>query len=124
MREKKKPELLMPAGSLELLKTVIAYGADAVYLGGETMSLRAKAQNFTIPEIKEGIRYAHEHGAKVYVAANIFAHNDDMKKAMKFFLPAEAVRTAGCADHLRSRRVHAGEEPSAGSAGSYQHPGE
>lgn len=86
MREKKKPELLMPAGSLELLKTVIAYGADAVYLGGETMSLRAKAQNFTIPEIKEGIRYAHEHGAKVYVAANIFAHNDDMKKAMKFFL--------------------------------------
>lgn len=47
MREKKKPELLMPAGSLELLKTVIAYGADAVYLGGETMSLRAKAQNFT-----------------------------------------------------------------------------
>lgn len=82
----KKPELLMPAGSLELLKTVIAYGADAVYLGGETMSLRAKAKNFTMPEIREGIRYAHEHGVKVYVAANIFAHNADLRTAMKFFL--------------------------------------
>ncbi len=82
----KKPELLMPAGSLEVLKTVITYGADAVYLGGEVLSLRAKAKNFTMPEIKEGIRFAHEHGAKVYVAANIFAHNQDMRAAMKFFL--------------------------------------
>ncbi len=82
----KKPELLMPAGSLEVLKTAIAYGADAVYLGGEVLSLRAKAKNFTMPEIKEGIRFAHEHGAKVYVAANIFAHNQDMRAAMKFFL--------------------------------------
>ena len=82
----KKPELLMPAGSLDILKTVITYGADAVYLGGEMLSLRAKAKNFTMPEIKEGIRFAHEHGAKVYVAANIFAHNWDLKAAMKFFL--------------------------------------
>ena len=85
-RPKKKPELLMPAGSLELLKTVITYGADAVYLGGETMGLRAKAKNFTIPEMKEGIAFAHAHGAKVYVTANIFAHNKDMRPALKFML--------------------------------------
>ena len=82
----KKPELLMPAGSLETLKTAVLYGADAVYLGGEVLSLRAKAKNFTMPEIKEGIRFAHDHGVKVYVAANIFAHNGDMRAAMKFFL--------------------------------------
>ena len=82
----KKPELLMPAGSPELLRVVIEYGADAVYLGDETMSLRAKAKNFTIPEIKEAIRYAHERGVKVYVAANIFAHNKDLRNAMKLFL--------------------------------------
>ena len=82
----KKPELLMPAGSLEILKTVITYGADAVYLGASELSLRAKAKNFTLPEIKEGIRFAHEHGAKVYIAANVFAHNQDMPKAMRLFL--------------------------------------
>ncbi len=76
----------MPAGSMEVLRAVIAYGADAVYLGGDTMSLRAKAKNFTMPELKEAIRYAHSHGVKVYVAANIFAHNEDLRKAMKFFL--------------------------------------
>ena len=90
-----KPELLMPAGSLEVLKTVITYGADAVYLGGETMGLRAKAKNFTIPEIREGVEFAHAHGAKVYITANIFAHNKDLRPAMKFFLLLKNIQPDG-----------------------------
>jgi len=88
----KKPELLMPAGSLDVLKTVIEYGADAVYLGNETMSLRAKAKNFTIPEIREACAYAHDRGKKVYVAANIFAHNGDLANAMRLFLQLKGIR--------------------------------
>ena len=57
-------ELLIPAGSLDVLKTAVIYGADAVYLGGEAFGLRAKAKNFTNEEIKEGIAFAHEHGVK------------------------------------------------------------
>ncbi len=81
----KHPELLVPAGSLQVLKIAVLYGADAVYLGGETMSLRAKAKNFTYDEMKEGIEFAHKHGVKVYVTANIFAHDDDLKNAEKYF---------------------------------------
>ena len=92
MSEKKKPELLMPAGSPEVLKTAIAYGADAVYVGGEMLSLRAKAKNFTMAELKESVAYAHAHGAKVYVAANVFAHNQDLRPAMKYFLLLNNVR--------------------------------
>jgi len=88
----KKPELLMPAGSLDVLKTAIEYGADAVYLGNETMSLRAKAKNFTIPEIREACAYAHARGRKVYVAANIFAHNEDLPNAMRLFLQLKGIR--------------------------------
>ncbi|MCD8123749.1 MAG: U32 family peptidase, partial [Lachnospiraceae bacterium] len=84
--KRKKPELLMPAGNLDILKTAVVYGADAVYLGGETLSLRAGAKNFSMPEIREGVAFAHAHGAKVYVAANIFAHNADLRPALKFFL--------------------------------------
>ncbi|MCD8052980.1 MAG: U32 family peptidase [Lachnospiraceae bacterium] len=84
--KRKKPELLMPAGNLEILKTAVVYGADAVYLSGETLSLRAGAKNFSMPEIREGVAFAHAHGAKVYVAANIFAHNADLRPALKFFL--------------------------------------
>ena len=73
----KKPELLVPAGSLEVLKVAVRYGADAVYIGGEAFGLRAKAKNFSFEDMKEGIAFAHEHGVKVYVTANIFAHNDD-----------------------------------------------
>ena len=91
----KKPELLMPAGSLENLKVAITYGADAVYLGDETMSLRAMAHNFTIDEIREGVKWAHERGAKVYVAANIFAHNEDLAKAMKLFLLLKDIQPDG-----------------------------
>ncbi len=83
---RKKPELLIPAGNLENLKIAIMYGADAVYLSGESLNLRAGAKNFSIPEIREGVTFAHAQGAKVYVAANIFAHNADLRPALKFFL--------------------------------------
>lgn len=72
------PELLIPASSLEVLKTAVIFGADAVYIGGESFGLRAKAKNFSPEDMKEGIRFAHEHGAKVHVTVNIFAHNDDL----------------------------------------------
>ena len=71
-------ELLIPAGSLEVLKTAVRYGADAVYIGGEAFGLRAKAHNFTIPDMKEGIAFAHEHECKVYLTVNVFAHNSDI----------------------------------------------
>ena len=73
----KKIELLAPAGDLEKLKIAVLYGADAVYLGGTSFGLRAKAKNFDYEQMKEGIEFAHEHGAKVYVTCNIFAHNED-----------------------------------------------
>ncbi len=85
MNTNSRPELLVPAGSLEVLKTAVRYGADAVYIGGEEFSLRAKAKNFSAQEMAEGIRYAHEHNVNVYVTANIYAHNDDMDKAEEYF---------------------------------------
>lgn len=81
----KKPELLIPAGSLEVLKTAVRYGADAVYIGGEVFSLRAKAHNFSPEEMEEGIAYAHAHGVKVHVTANILAHNYDLEEAKRYF---------------------------------------
>ena len=78
-------ELLIPAGSLDVLKTAVIYGADAVYLGGEAFGLRAKAKNFTNEEIKEGIAFAHERGVKVYITANILAHNDDLAGVEQYF---------------------------------------
>lgn len=74
----KKPELLVPASSLEVLKIAVIYGADAVYIGGEAFGLRAKAKNFSMEEMKEGIQFAHEHKVKVYVTVNILAHNEDL----------------------------------------------
>lgn len=85
MREQKKPELLVPAGSLEVLKTAVIFGADAVYIGGEVFSLRAKAKNFSYEDMKEGIAFAHAHQVKVYVTANILAHNDDIREAEEYF---------------------------------------
>ena len=81
----RKPELLVPAGSLEVLKVAVTFGADAVYIGGEAFGLRAKAKNFTPEEMREGIRYAHERGVKVYVTANILAHNMDLADAAAYF---------------------------------------
>lgn len=74
----KLPELLAPAGNFEKLVTAIHYGADAVYLGGKEFGLRAKAGNFSEDAMREGVRFAHKHNAKVYVTINIFAHNDDL----------------------------------------------
>jgi len=73
----KKPELLAPAGDFEKLQMAIAYGADAVYVGGKQFSLRANAKNFDTDELAKAISYAHGHNVKVYVSVNIFAHNDD-----------------------------------------------
>ncbi|MDY3928001.1 MAG: U32 family peptidase [Clostridia bacterium] len=73
-----KPEILAPGGSLEKLKTAIDYGADAVYVGGEAFSLRVAAENFSLDDMKEGLKYAHDRGKKVYLTANILPHNDDI----------------------------------------------
>lgn len=78
-------ELLIPAGSLEVLKVAVNYGADAVYIGGEAFGLRAKAHNFTIDDMKEGVSYCHERNVKLYVTANIFAHNDDLGGIRSYF---------------------------------------
>ncbi len=85
MKRKRKPELLIPASSLEVLKTAVIFGADAVYIGGEAFGLRAKAKNFSPEDMKEGIAFAHEHGVKVYVTANILAHNSDLEGAVEYF---------------------------------------
>ncbi len=88
----KKPELLAPGGSLEKLKTAINYGADAVYIGGEAFSLRVAAENFSYEDMKEGIKYAHDRGKKVYLTANILPHNDDIKEFEGFI---EEIRPLG-----------------------------
>lgn len=80
-----KPELLVPAGSLEVLKTAVNFGADAVYIGGEAFSLRDKARNFSPEEMAEGIRYAHAHGVRLHVTANILAHDSDLAGADAYF---------------------------------------
>lgn len=81
----RRPELLIPASSLEVLKIAVMYGADAVYIGGEVFGLRAKAKNFSMEEMREGIDFAHEHGVKVYVTANILAHNGDLDGVRQYF---------------------------------------
>ena len=78
-------ELLIPASSLEVLKTAVKYGADAVYIGGEVFGLRAKAKNFSLEEMREGVKFAHEHNVKVYVTANILAHNADLEPVRAYF---------------------------------------
>lgn len=95
----RKIELLAPAGDLEKLKIAVLYGADAVYLGGTSFSLRAKAKNFDTEQMREGIEFAHAHGAKVYVTCNIFAHNEDFDKMADYFkelyeLGADAILVA------------------------------
>lgn len=79
------PELLVPASSLEVLKVAVIFGADAVYIGGEAFGLRAKAKNFTMEEMREGIAFAHEREVKVYVTANILAHNSDLEGVREYF---------------------------------------
>ncbi len=88
----KKPELLVPAGNLDTLRVAVDYGADAIYMGGEAFSLRAKADNFTHDEMLAGIEYAHSHGVKVYITANIYAHNYDLEGIRKYF---ERIKDSG-----------------------------
>ena len=85
MNNIKKPELLLPAGGPDTFETALRYGADAVYMGGEFFSLRAKAQNFGLEEMSDAIVKAHKQGVKVYITANIFAHNHDLKDAGQYF---------------------------------------
>ena len=91
-----KPELLIPASSLEVLKTAVIFGADAVYIGGEAFGLRAKAKNFSSEEMAEGIAFAHAHNVKVYVTANILAHNDDLEGARAYFAELRDMRPEPC----------------------------
>ena len=78
------PELLAPAGSLEKLKVAVLYGADAVYLGGQKFGLRSAADNLTYQELEEGVEFAHERGAKVFVVLNSFLHDKDLDELPEF----------------------------------------
>ncbi len=92
MAREGKPELLVPAGGLDTLKVAVDYGADAVYIGGRAFGLRANADNFSEEEMLRGVEYAHARGAKVYVTANIYAHNYDLDGARRYF---EELKTSG-----------------------------
>lgn len=83
--EIKRPELLVYAGSAEILKTAVSFGADAVYIGGESRDLCAEEEDFSKEEIRQGIDYAHEHGVRVYVTADIVAHNRDLSDSERYF---------------------------------------
>ena len=89
---RKKPELLIPSSSLEVLKVAVTYGADAVYIGGDMYGLRAKAKNFSMEDMEEGIEFAHEHGVKVYVTANITAHNRDLEGIREYFTELKRIK--------------------------------
>ena len=89
------PELLIPASSLEVLKVAVMFGADAVYIGGEAFGLRAKAKNFTMDEMREGIAFAHAHDVKVYVTANILAHNYDLAGVRTYFEELKEIKPDG-----------------------------
>jgi len=106
----KKPELLIPASSLEVLKTAVVFGADAVYIGGDAFGLRAKAKNFSHDEMKEGIEFAHSHGVKVHVTVNILAHNYDLDGVEKYLhelkeLKPDALIIADPGIFMKARRI-------------------
>ena len=88
----RRPELLIPASSLEVLKIAVIYGADAVYIGGEAFGLRAKAKNFSMEEIREGIAFAYAHDVKVYITANILAHNGDLDGVREYFAELREIK--------------------------------
>ena len=92
MARRETAELLVPASSLEVLKTAVIFGADAVYIGGEAFGLRANAKNFTKQDMIDGIAFAHERGVKVYVTANILAHNGDLEGARAYFTELKEVK--------------------------------
>ncbi|MGI6070759.1 MAG: peptidase U32 family protein [Blautia sp.] len=92
---RKKPELLVPASSLEVLKIAVIFGADAVYIGGEVFGLRAKAKNFSMDEMREGIDFAHAHQVKVYVTVNILAHNRDLEGVREYLQELRGLQPDG-----------------------------
>ncbi|ANE47218.1 protease [Paenibacillus swuensis] len=89
-----KPELLAPAGNLEKLKFAVHYGADAVYIGGQKYGLRSNADNFSFDEMREGVEFAKQYGAKVFVATNIYAHNEDIEGIEAYLRNLEAAGIA------------------------------
>ncbi len=91
----KKPELLAPAGDLEKLKIAIQYGADAVFIGAQELSLRARASNFTIDDVKKAVEFANEYGAKIYVTTNIIPHKEDLNKIAEHLKNLENVGVTG-----------------------------
>ncbi|SMQ83064.1 putative protease [Bacillus sp. OV166] len=91
----KKPELLAPAGNLEKLKIAVHYGADAVFIGGQEYGLRSNADNFTFEEMKEGVEFAREYGARIYVTTNIFAHNENLDGLDEYILGLKETGIAG-----------------------------
>ncbi len=106
----KRPELLIPASSLEVLKTAVMFGADAVYIGGDAFGLRAKAKNFSKEEMKEGIAFAHEHGVHVHVTVNILAHNYDLDGVETYLhelkeLKPDALIIADPGIFMKARRI-------------------
>ena len=106
----RKPELLIPASSLEVLKTAVIFGADAVYIGGDAFGLRAKAKNFSPEEMAEGIAFAHEHGVKVHVTVNILAHNYDLDGVEEYLhelkeLKPDALIIADPGIFMKARRI-------------------
>ncbi len=106
----RKPELLIPASSLEVLKTAVIFGADAVYIGGDAFGLRAKAKNFSPEEMKEGIEFAHAHGVKVHVTVNILAHNYDLDGVDKYLhelkeLKPDALIIADPGIFMKARKI-------------------
>ena len=91
----KKPELLAPAGSLEKLKIAVRYGADAVFIGGQEFGLRSNAQNFSLDEIREGVEFAREFDAKIYVTTNIIAHNENIEGLDEYLMALDQIGIAG-----------------------------
>lgn len=91
----KKPELLAPAGDFEKLKYALAYGADAVYMGGQAFGLRANAGNFDFEEMQEAVRWTHDLGKKIYVAVNIFAHEQDFEALPDYLKQLEELEVDG-----------------------------
>lgn len=87
-----KPELLAPAGDLERLKFALLYGADAVYIGGQLFGLRANAINFTMEELKEGVKFAHSLNKKVYVTVNIVLHNKEIKFLIDYLKQLDEIK--------------------------------
>ena len=89
--KRSKPELLAPAGDLERLKIAILYGADAVYVGGPSLGLRANAINFTFEELQEGCIFAHSHNARVHVTVNIALHNKEIEQVRDYLIKLEEI---------------------------------